>query len=568
MTVIIGDTTVYSDPGYGSGCPDGKQTAFKFQALATDTIGTLFFRIGESLDSTMLNLEIYSDNAGLPDALLGSAPVTSGLAVNSWAAAPGLSVPIVAGDWYHLAILPPDEGGGAGLQYYFFSPDHSVTAPQYYQDATGLSAPADPFGSGSATSDFPSVGFYGDTEGAGAGGGGGGDPARSGFEVAITTHHDLETETPAHVVQWVRSRTAVQLDLAKSDQRSGKVTISVCDGAAALFDSGANDYLYRLFIRLNGVPALWAPIETSWDAETKTVTMSAVDVDRMQAHYVRDGDEAIDPTSSFDGKLPVDYRGMRLLRDAANNTPEQDARFVAPLGIRDGEASTEHDARVKVGRGDEVFGDMKQLAQGVAAPDISVDVLDVEDPDAYPDYMVLNSYDRQGTDRTTGADAVVLQCGYGLENLTGFKLTPSAFVTHAHVLGDGGHPRVTRFHALSSRQRGVYVRWVATQLKVDPSDTTALEEIAAAIIKAYGVPLHAYDIKMKPDSLQGRRLLRDFGIGDTITAGVKEGYLNREIAARIMAASVKETGKVRDTITSLTVVPSLVDDEDIGGDEQ
>ena len=535
--------------------------AFPWVAVATGTVTSIVLKTdGRTSTATDLELGLYSSLPGgdFADARLdygaygGTPPSSSDVEVS------GLHADVVEGETYFIAVKAI--GGRV-----YFAYDGAAGPTTYTNGSAGEASLSEDAvwhnGDGVVFDGPPGLAAYGVITGPAA-------PARTGFEVAITTHHDLETETPAHVVQWVRDRSAVELGLTKSGRRTGKVTISVYDGAAALFDSGANDYLYRLFIRLNGVPALWAPIETSWDAETKTVTMDAVDVDRMESHYVRDGDEAIDTASSFDGQLPVDHRGMRLLRDAANNTPEQDARFVVPLGIRDGTASTESAARVKVGRGDEVFGDMTQLAQGVNAPDISIDVLDVEDPTAYPDYMVLNCYDRQGTDRTAGGGAVVLQCGYGLQNLTGFKLTPAAFVTHAHVLGDGGHPRVTRFHALSSRQRGVYVRWIATQLKVDASDTTALEQIAEAIIKAYGLPLHAYAITMKPDSLQGKRLLRDFGIGDVVTAGVKEGYLNREIAARVMAATVKETGKVRDTITSLTVVPSLVNDEDIGGGEQ
>lgn len=547
------------------------QAAWQFPVLHSGIVQELRFRTNATANTglTGLRLGAYSDDADAPANLLGYGTFSGQPGVDSWIAVTGLSIPVFAGEKVWLAVLPL----GTGLS------DQRI----HYNTAVASG--------GSIGTDAPSTGggttapllspwppFDPDNDDALDNGplgfqalGLSGERSSSKVEIAITTHHDLETETPASVLAWLHWSNVDELTIPPGQEgaRVLKVTVGTWTRAAQLFDSGDNDYLYRLFIRVGGKALLWAPAKTAWDAKARTCTITAVDVDRLIAHNVRLGDVALNLDNGFDGLIPVDYRGLRLLRDAANNTTEQNDRFVAPLGIRDGtNTNTESAQRVTVGYGANVHQSMLQLAAGLGAVEFEIEALDVDDPGAYPNYMQLNTFDRQGVDMAQGAVARVFHYRYGLVNLDNFKADPGMFITHAHVLGDGAKPRATRYHALSSRLRGVYVAWRATQLKVAADNLAPLEQIAEAFIKAYGVPLQSYTMNLKPIDLQRWVPGVDFGIGDVIRGGVKVDYFIRERDVRVVRVVLRSAGRLGGLTADIKVVPSLVEDADIDSGEE
>jgi hypothetical protein len=290
---------------------------------------------------------------------------------------------------------------------------------------------------------------------------------------------------------------------------------------------------------------LWAPATTSWDAAARTCTIHGVDTDRLDAHFLREGDDALASGNGFGGKVPCDYRGLRMLRDAANNTSAQDARFVAPLGIKNGATNTASLRRTKFERGTNVLAAMREIP----GCHWRLIALDVDDPASYPNYMELKVTNDLGVDRSTGSDAVVYHYGYGLNNLENFTAEPAGFITHAHVLSGAElalTERVTRYNADSSRYRGIYVHWAATQHKLpfDGFQTTTTEALDASEtgvdVAIPGAPkdYQSEDFVIQIDS---ERMLVTGG-RTTATWTVTRGYDGTTAATHSNGATVRHVG--------------------------
>jgi hypothetical protein len=96
----------------------GREETFQFTAKSSGTVKELQFRTNSTANTgvTGVELGVFAENAGKPGAVLGKAIVPGQPAANSWVNASGLSIPVVSGTKYWLAVLAL---GTAGEQLHF-----------------------------------------------------------------------------------------------------------------------------------------------------------------------------------------------------------------------------------------------------------------------------------------------------------------------------------------------------------------------------------------------------------------------------------------------------------------
>jgi Big-like domain-containing protein/lysyl oxidase len=115
-TLLAGDTTsTYSE---GDQTPAGHEEAFQFTARSWGTVEELWFRTNETANPgiTGLSLGVFSDKAGTPGELLGTATASGEPETSTWIKVGGLATRVVAGTKYWLATLPL---GGASNELHF-----------------------------------------------------------------------------------------------------------------------------------------------------------------------------------------------------------------------------------------------------------------------------------------------------------------------------------------------------------------------------------------------------------------------------------------------------------------
>lgn len=86
----------------------GKIEAFQYTAKETGTLGELEFRTNATANTgvTSLILGVYTDSSGTPGSVLGQKTFSGTPGTSSWIKVSGLSVSIVSGTIYWLALLP------------------------------------------------------------------------------------------------------------------------------------------------------------------------------------------------------------------------------------------------------------------------------------------------------------------------------------------------------------------------------------------------------------------------------------------------------------------------------
>jgi hypothetical protein len=398
-------------------------------------------------------------------------------------------------------------------------------------------------------------------------------PSVGTLEWEITTLHypDQDAVVLAHL-------TDVQdglVTIPRNDQRTAQVALSVYDPAlglvlkrwqqflTALAWSGRvrviEAYAMQLRARYRGHPVFWGPITLpEWRGADAALTLHAVDPSlRLQHQYLVSGDLGGEISiSSPNGKLEVSSAGYQALRDAAMNLPGQTARGVPDIGIVDGVdagALTDPPLTVGVTRGDELWSTwLQSITSSEYGPDFELEpIFDIPGV-----YARLNTYASQGTDKRT---KVAFHYGFGADNLADFVWTPGgSIITHVHSLDSDLKAPVEFADLDSSRLRGIYVEWHAAPFKAKHD---ALAAYAKEQVKKYGVPPDYVTVTLRPDTqADGERTLRypeDFGLGDTVQAIAKRGYMNEAIDATIREIRLRQidaSGIVTPEIDLLPVV--------------
>ena len=354
--------------------------------------------------------------------------------------------------------------------------------------------------------------------------------------------------TPAVKLHTLTQWTDAEVSVPINDARTGKVSFSVYDRAADVILAHRNMGT-SMQVRYRDQPVLWGPVKRTVDFEKGVVTCEIYDPSiRLQHHYLGIGDAALNATSGDEGSINADYRGVRLLRDAAQNTIAQDQRGVPNLGIIDGAAGTTNPLVMGVERGQEVWSLMKQIAEGQTGPDFELEpVFDQGDA-----YARLNCFDEQGADVSQ-----VVRFSYP-GNAANVEWAPGLATTHAHVLDSERKYRETTAAVDSSAETGVYVRWEATDSKVVGADTAYLKALADALIGAYGEPPNFITVTLRQDAGQRRFYLSDFKVGDRVLIAAKRGFAYIEQKMRVTQVDLEQSGPRRPTTTKLTVVPTIV----------
>lgn len=385
------------------------------------------------------------------------------------------------------------------------------------------------------------------------------------WSVALTSL--IHPSTPA-VVLPIFEFTDVQVSVELNGQRTAQATLLIADVQNALDDLGIDvaDFAYATALQLawRDTPMFWGVVTVpSVSAQNFNVTCSAVDRSlSLQSHYLNLGDAALDSGNGFGGKVPPDYRGLRMLRDSADLTSAEVTDGWAVLGIKDGTANTaESDSttylqfeRFYVSAWDAQV----QVANQQHGPDFELEP-NFSDP-AY--YANLNVYDRQGTDKS---DTVRLQHSFGGDDLDEFVSEPGGKLINQSlsVARDGKTRSDWQFNTASSRKFGKYERVDATNYK---AASAALNRDAARWVKLYGEPLDAVTVTPSLRASEDPEAfwpVADFWVGDTISAEFKRDGFYKQVKGRVTAIRLRQADESGNTAYEVDLVPERLADADI-----
>lgn len=291
---------------------------------------------------------------------------------------------------------------------------------------------------------------------------------------------------------------------------------------------GITAYSTFIYVEWRGWPVFWGPlIDPEWGLKSHKVQLRAYSqLKRCEFHQVVLGDAAIAKTNGFNGLIPIDYRGLRLLRDAAENRAGQ---AYLPLGIKNGtNTGPTHTQLMQFKRGAQVLRSMEELTGNTFGPEMIERPLKVKaDP---PYYAQLDTADAagMGTDRY---DEVVFQGGFGLNNLDDARHKPGGkIITHAHVLSEDARYRETRVNTVSATENGVWVEWAPQSFNVThATEDEILGAVGESYIQNYSIPVNYAELDLKRDNEIGavdqKYWLDDFDQGDFIRACIKSGHM-------------------------------------------
>lgn len=342
-------------------------------------------------------------------------------------------------------------------------------------------------------------------------------PGEPTYEVRITPLLDSDPgETNYQIdladTDLVEQFSDVDVTHPLSGGKTGSVVLSTADPLTASLEPW-QQALWIGFIRPgNTVPEaiFHAPCNVITDYDAGTVTLVGSTHEKLQHHYVVQGDTALSATTADPdtGVITWDGDGIATLLDAAQNTSAQVLRNMPDLGIIMGtDSSTSHPFyAMEIERGMEVYGLIQSVTSSAVGPD-----LDWRTPaDGWPVnfYAYVDAADEIGSDLAPadpdapGAGDVVLGYGFPEDNLEAFTETPGRPTTHAHFLDADREWRKTAAHLDSSNDVGAWVDFVVADLLV-PTDPAAelLLEMAKARVNAYGVPPKFIEATLRPDAV-------------------------------------------------------------------
>lgn len=553
-TIVLGDTadTFDTDEFEGFFAIYNTPDAYPYTAPADAVISSLEAKVKCST-SFSIEIGVYADASGVPGTRLGFGTVSHGATSSEayeWVTATGLSIPITASENYWIAVTQP-----GSLEI--------LLANSYGSSITGYETSAEPgtlpnpFGAGVTFNAGDAVGvraYGGDAAEIEA------NPAGLVFQL---TGLWKPGETTVPFYGQVNDPLAGEVSRLLDDTCTASVTYSMHNPIAGVVAAlPYATYGMCLKVYYDGVLRFWGPVKVrDRDFTNGTVRLDAVDPTlRLVRHYLRRGDLAGDgeliAAGHDQGFVTVDHLGIRLLRDAGN----VDEGVLPPLGIIDGtnDFVADPDAKIGVGRGDPLMEKILALSQALG-PDFSVDP---DDSGTVGVYATLNTYARQGEDRT---GTVQLHYGLGRCNLEGLQeIEGEEYTNMVHVLDSESKFRVTVGNATAIVATGPYIGWEQTELDTTHVDIVEAETIlyqrGVDIMRAYSKPSSAVTVTLPIDEPGSIRYGIDLDMGDTISVAGKVGEETMEEAPfRIVKWSAQLEGEgVRQ---SLDLIGSRVDDE-------
>lgn len=566
MTTLVG---VESIGGVGNQvfASDGDFHAYAYLAAADGTLGELRLQLGSGTQSfTSVLLAVYSMTftpSLKPDELLDFGTYSGPATPSTELMVSGLSVPIVEGTYYWLAVIPI--GGAMHYRLDFEGEFQAVPDPPDTYTAFPDPCPAVDLN----TDGVPA--FWGTTAA---------EPEEPvvldgpGLEFHVTGLWYPEETEHAYYGR-AADPQAGEVFIPLNDSRTASVTVPLTDTVLA----GVLGHPYSRFLRVYHRKRLvfWGPINLhEVDMRAGTCKLSAVDPSlRLLRHQLRRGDLLDAPVplaeaNDDEGAVTIDHVGLRHLRDAGLNTTEQTTRGVPDLGIIDGTNTyvADPDSRFGVSRADEVWGMMLTLSR-TEGPDFELEPVD----DEVGAYCKLNTFARQGTDRSHAAEdvqAVQFHYGGNRSNVENLAYTDgSQYTTHVHVQPRDGGYRFTAANLTASAETGPYVDWVSGGFDSQKADSiqNALQILAHAndYVAAYGRPLLALTLTLPAEtgSADEYQYGRDFWVGDTVGVSGKSGVCELEESAyRIVSVRlVQEGATVRPDVTVIADRVAALDDE-------
>jgi hypothetical protein len=308
-----------------------------------------------------------------------------------------------------------------------------------------------------------------------------------------------------------------------NDQTEARFTMSMFDPMVEHI--GALECAARIWYRDQVKPIFWAPVTFEEDYAAGTVTVTGINVRRVQKQNLRRGDDAINRPDD-QGAVTIDGAGLGLFLLAAQNTPGQDTLDDPSLGITlDDRSASRADTLGGVERGDNVWDKMREWVEAAIGPDFEFD----PQPDGSGIYMLMRVWDRRGSDRTANVGFFYNVPGED-DNLAGLQAAALQPITHAHVLDADRRYRRTRSSRAAANRIGTYIEWVVTTLKVHKKPSTKhpdlepLDDVAQAYIDAYASAPRAATLIARPDAGQTRFYREHFWPGDHVFVHAIKGY--------------------------------------------
>lgn len=378
-------------------------------------------------------------------------------------------------------------------------------------------------------------------------------------------------ETEVEYVGRIATPQDDEVPIVLNNSRRAKVTLRMDSDYNLVHTVMLEPRAYMLQAYFRNKIHFWGPIQfIEGSLKDGLMTLHGLDQSiRLIHHQLRRGDLAgiaepgqeLRKRNDDRGSVSIDHVGLRLLRDAGNNTAEQTAAGVPDLGIIDGtnDFVADPEALMGVTRGDQVWNAMTQLSESLG-PDFELEPID----NTVGAYCKLNTYIQQGTDVS---DEVQFHFGTGLKNVEDMTFTDGTeYVTHAHVLDRGNLYRFTEANSQARARTGPYVRWDTTDFDVGQTHNSIAAAYAEPvlrahgqnILKAYSQPLIVITVTLPLDRDSDLHFGEDYKIGDIIGFAGKSGDFEMydfgaSLPHRIIGVTLK--GESEDTRPILTVVP-------------
>lgn len=289
-------------------------------------------------------------------------------------------------------------------------------------------------------------------------------------------------------------------------------------------------------------------------------------------NYQRFGDASVEEGYRIDGV------GMWTVAEAAIPSFSQRSRGVPHpgwlQGVDDSVAQTPKPDKIddpdpgdglwaRAKRGDQVWKTIEDITSSVIGPDYNLRPIDADHPGVIRTWLPgffceWNVYAERGVDRSVGTDAVVFTRGFGTDNCSQATYAPDgdAVVNYAVAVPPGGEKdrhdtKKALVHDEDSWQEiGIYESWLA-----EGSDSVSqryLELVAQQTVQSYTTPPEGITLTLRDSA---PRYLEQFTEGDLVRVIIKQGYLYRNVVARVMKVTLQDDGKAGKTMVD--VVPRV-----------
>lgn len=394
------------------------------------------------------------------------------------------------------------------------------------------------------------------------------------FNIKIT---DLDSVPKALISQYA----GLEVDRELCETYTARFTISIFDPAAQQILP-----LKRLVRITHGAHLLFHGyiVNPVWNAKSGTVEVNCVDATlKLKHHYHRFGDYVVQ------NRYPLDGVGFLQLIDSSQPSADLLTAGVRNNGIQPGvdsvpilpepdDPAIPQDGRrlylEPVKRSTNVWESIKAFTSTVIPIEFDFKPIDEEHLDFNGEYTpgILSQVDtaeRLGEDKT---DSVHFKFGWGEDNLDNFTYEPDgdSIRNYAVVVNPSGEEDAgdednkALFHDQDSwEEYGIYQQWESVS-KEDSKEF--LEYQARQWVTEYKQPVDFFTISPRLESPGVPRFLDDYGLGDTITASARRGYLSKELQGRITKISIKQADMNGNAIATLTCIPPQVDTGEGTGD--